>query len=62
MYQRPDGRWTAQIDLGWVGGRRRRKTVYAKSEREVLAKRDQLRISWSGASTSRMRPEPLRTG
>lgn len=43
VYQRPDGRWTAQIDLGWVGGRRRRKTIYAKTEREVLAKRDQVR-------------------
>ena len=43
VYQRPDGRWTAQIDLGWVGGRRRRKTVYANSERDVLAKRDQIR-------------------
>jgi len=43
VYQRPDGRWTAQIDLGWVGGRRRRKTVYANSERDVLAKRDQVR-------------------
>lgn len=43
VYQRPDGRWTAQIDLGWVGGRRRRKTVYGNSEREVLAKRDQVR-------------------
>ena len=32
-------KWT----LGWVGGRRRRKTVYANSEREVLAKRDQVR-------------------
>ena len=43
VYQRPDGRWTAQIDLGWVGGRRRRKTVYANSERDVLVKRDQVR-------------------
>jgi len=43
VYQRPDGRWTAQIDLGWVGGRRRRKTVYANTEREVLIKRDQVR-------------------
>lgn len=43
VYQRPNGLWTAQIDLGWIGGRRRRKTIYANTEREVLAKRDQLR-------------------
>jgi integrase len=35
--------WVAQVDLGWIGGRRRRRTVYGSSERDVLAKRDQLR-------------------
>ncbi len=43
VFQRPNGMWVAQVDLGWIGGRRRRRTVYGSSEREVLAKRDQLR-------------------
>lgn len=43
VFQRANGMWVAQVDLGWIGGRRRRRTVYAGSEREVLAKRDQLR-------------------
>jgi len=43
VYKRPDGTWVAQVDLGWVGGRRRRRTVYAKTERAVLAKRDEVR-------------------
>ncbi len=43
MFQRANGMWVAQIDLGWIAGRRRRRTVYGSSEREVLAKRDQVR-------------------
>ena len=43
VYKRPDDTWVAQVDLGWVGGRRRRRTVYAKTERAVLAKRDEVR-------------------
>lgn len=43
VFQRATGMWVAQIDLGWIGGRRRRRTVYGSSEREVLSKRDQLR-------------------
>jgi hypothetical protein len=40
VFRRPDGTWVAQVDLGWIDGRRRRKAVYAKTERAVLAKRD----------------------
>jgi excisionase family DNA binding protein len=43
VFQRANGMWVAQVDLGWIGGRRRRRTVYGGSEREVIAKRDQLR-------------------
>ncbi len=43
VFQRANGMWVAQIDLGWIGGRRRRRTVYGSSEREVLSKRDKLR-------------------
>ena len=43
VFQRSNGRWVAQVDLGWGGGRRRRRTVYGKTEREVLTKRDEIR-------------------
>ncbi len=43
VFQRSNGMWVAQVDLGWIGGHRRRRTVYGSSERDVLAKRDQLR-------------------
>jgi integrase len=38
LYQRADGRWAAQIDLGWHDGRRVRKTLYATTRREVVEK------------------------
>lgn len=38
IHQRADGRWAAAIDLGWVGGRRRRKYLYGKTRREVADK------------------------
>jgi integrase len=39
VFQRAqDGLWVGQIDLGWVGGKRKRKTVTAKTRKDVLAK------------------------
>jgi integrase len=39
IYQREsDGKWCANIDLGWHGGKRRRKVVYAKTRKEVAEK------------------------
>jgi len=35
IYQRPDGRWCAQIPIGYEGGKLKRKTVYGKTEDEV---------------------------
>lgn len=36
IYQRPDGRWTAQVSLGFNGdGKRIRKTVYGWTKKEV---------------------------
>jgi integrase len=43
VYQQRPGVWAAVVDLGWVDGRRRRKYVYADSERAAIAKRDELR-------------------
>ncbi len=36
--QRPDGRWEAKLNLGWVNGRRRRKCFYGKKRADVAAK------------------------
>jgi len=38
IYERADGRWTASIDLGYSGGRRRRKAFYGATRREVADK------------------------
>lgn len=44
VYQRAsDGLWVGMLDLGLVGGKRRRKTVYGRSEREVRRKLSGLR-------------------
>ena len=37
-WQDHDGRWAAQIDLGWEAGKRRRKTVYGRTRAEVTDK------------------------
>jgi len=38
IHRRADGRWTAVVDLGWSGGKRRRKYVYGATRREVQLK------------------------
>ncbi len=38
IYRRPDGRWAATLDLGWHGGKRRRKFLYGKTRAEVARK------------------------
>jgi integrase len=38
IYRRADGRWTASIDLGYSGGRRRRKAFYGATRRDVADK------------------------
>jgi integrase len=38
IYKRSDGRWTAVVDLGWEGGKRRRKSLYGATRREVANK------------------------
>ena len=46
VYRRAsDGLWVGMLDLGVVDGRRRRKTVYGQSEREVLQKLSVLRTA-----------------
>ena len=38
LYQRPDGKWCAQLDLGWREGRRVRRSLYGATRREVVEK------------------------
>lgn len=38
VYQRTDGLWVAAVTLGWENGRRKRKTVAAKTAEEARAK------------------------
>jgi len=38
VVRRADGRWMARLDLGWRDGRRRRKTVYGRTRRQVADK------------------------
>src|ERR1700719_4134342 len=35
IFQRKDGRWCAVIDLGWENGKRRRKSLYGTTRKEV---------------------------
>lgn len=42
IYKRQDGRWAATVDVGWVDGKRQRKTVYGKTQEAVIAKRNTL--------------------
>lgn len=42
IYKRKDGRWAATVDLGRVDGKRHRKTVYGKTQQEVIDKRKAL--------------------
>ena len=44
VYQRAsDGLWVGMLDLGIVGGKRQRKTVYGRTEHEALEKLGKLR-------------------
>ncbi len=38
IYKRKDGRWAAVLDLGYQGGRRKRKALYGRTRREVQQK------------------------
>lgn len=37
VYQRKDGRWVASVHLGWQGGKRQRRDLYAKTKAEAKA-------------------------
>lgn len=41
LYQRPDGLWCAQVDLGYIDGKRRRRTVYDRNYDRARKKLDE---------------------
>lgn len=53
VFQRGDGQWVGRVELGWLDGRRRRKTVYAPTQAKAVAKlRDARRAFDAGDSTT----------
>lgn len=38
IYKRSDGRWAGVADLGWQDGKRKRKTYYGRTQREIQEK------------------------
>ena len=57
IYQRPDGRWTAQLPVGydWVTGKVTRKTVYGATQAEAKAKLDALKKQEEGKDEANMK-------
>lgn len=51
MFQRADGRWVGVVDLGWVGGKRVRRTVSARTLRELRPKFRDLKARLDGGTT-----------
>ena len=43
IWQRPDGRWEGRLDLGFIDGKRRAKTLYGRTRKEVVDKLHQAR-------------------
>jgi len=43
IHKRKDGRWAATLDLGYVAGKRKRKTIYGKTKAEVDEKLTKLK-------------------
>lgn len=42
IFQLPDSRWSADIDLGYETGKRKRKRVQTKTQAEVIKKRNEI--------------------
>lgn len=43
LYQRPDGLWCGQVDLGFIDGKRKRKTVYDRNYERAYKKVEEAR-------------------
>src|SRR5512135_1535941 len=60
VYKRADGSWAAALDLGVVEGKRRRRFVYGRTQKEVLDKLALLRRQQT--SGARLMPPRLTVG
>ena len=45
IYRRSDGRWVGVVALGWLDGKRNRRSMYAKTRKEVQEKLNTALIS-----------------
>lgn len=52
IYQREDGGWVAQLDLGYVAGKRSRPVRRARTKREALAKLEEMKRDRDAGITS----------
>ena len=43
VYRRSDGHWVGMLDLGWIDGKRKRRTVSGRTRAEVVRKLSELR-------------------
>ena len=59
--QRPDGRWEATLDFGFVDGKRKRKYPYRKAE-ELEAEIGELEAKMMEMETSLTTPEVYKDG
>jgi hypothetical protein len=59
VFRRADGRWVAELDLGWVEGKRRRRRVYGRTRREALDKLNELRRAADRGQNLTAKPQPL---
>ena len=44
-YKRTDGRWESKVDLGWRDGRRVRRSVYGRTEKESAKKKREMQAN-----------------
>jgi integrase len=59
VFQREDGRWVAELDLGWIEGKRRRKRVYGRTQREARDKLTELRRAAERGQNLAAKPQTL---
>jgi len=58
IYRRADGRWVASLDLGWISGRRERKSFYGRTRRAVA---EQLALKIAAVKSGRVRSDERQT-
>ena len=59
VFQRADGRWVAELDLGWIDGKRRRRQVYGRTQRQAREKLAELRRAVERGQNLAVKPRTL---